>query len=209
MTDGILGVVLAGGRAARFGADKALAVLGGRTLLERVCERSAPQVDQLMVNRSGCAAGALPVRCALLSDDHPSQGPLAGVLTALSYAATHGYARVATFPCDTPFLPPDLVSRMSAMSEGNNVDLCTARRGCEEHHVFSLWQIECRSALAQAFAGGLRSIKSSVNFVSRRVVDFPLAGDGPGGDAFFNINTIDDLETAEDWLKSRSCARVE
>jgi len=61
----ILGVILAGGLARRMGGgDKALIVLGGRTLLDRAVERLSPQVDAVVINANDDPArfgSALPV----------------------------------------------------------------------------------------------------------------------------------------------------
>ncbi len=202
MKSGVLGVVLAGGRSARFGGDKALAMLAGKTLLERVCERTRPQVAILLINRSGQAQCSVPQGYTSLADEHPNQGPLAGVLAALKHAEGHGYTRVATFPCDTPFLPDDTVSRMCARA--GDAELCIAQRGDEEHFVVSLWSIDCRLTLERAFDGGVRSIWAAATKLNMVGVNFPIEGEGPGGNAFFNINTLDDLAIADTWVRNRS-----
>jgi len=45
----ILGAVLAGGQSSRFGSDKALAALGGRTLLERAVASLETHCDGVIV----------------------------------------------------------------------------------------------------------------------------------------------------------------
>ncbi|MES2337535.1 MAG: molybdenum cofactor guanylyltransferase [Pseudomonadota bacterium] len=99
----LLGAVLAGGQSRRFGSDKAMAMLDGRALIDRVIAAIAPQVDAVIV----CGrAGALA--------DRPggNLGPLAGINAALHHARATGFDAVVSVPCDSPFLPGDLVARI-------------------------------------------------------------------------------------------------
>ncbi|MGA2794315.1 MAG: NTP transferase domain-containing protein, partial [Roseiarcus sp.] len=86
-----LGVVLAGGLARRMGGgDKAMVKVGGRTMLERVVARLAPQCDGLILSANGdparFAAFGLPVVADAVEG---FAGPLAGVLAALDWAAAN------------------------------------------------------------------------------------------------------------------------
>ena len=193
----MLGVVLAGGAARRFGADKALAQLRGMSLLERVAARARPQVDQLAISLASSqqADAGLPT----ILDRTPGQGPLGGVATALYWAAERAFALVATFPCDTPFFPVDLVARLRASLSGD-ADCAMARRGGQEHRAFALWRTRCEPEVSRALAAGRRSLQEIGDAINCVHVDFPLQGDGPGGDAFFNINRREDLALAQSWL---------
>lgn len=197
----ILGVVLAGGDSTRFGSDKASAMLGGKALLSHVCDRAAPQVDRLLVNRNGGVTSGVPAGCVVLPDDFPGEGPLAGILAGLAYAHTEGFPHVATFPCDTPFFPRDVVARLRAGLAASDADICVARRGSDEQQAFALWSVGCIPALADAFRGGLRSLHGVANIVTKNAVEFSATGEGPDGNAFFNINTVDDLARAQHWIE--------
>ena len=111
MNEKITGVVLAGGLGRRMGgSDKGLEELRGRPLAAWVVERLAPQVDELLIsaNRNGGRYAALGHR--VLGDRIAGfAGPLAGLHAALEAAA---HPLVATVPCDSPFLPGDLISRL-------------------------------------------------------------------------------------------------
>ncbi|WP_294193482.1 molybdenum cofactor guanylyltransferase [uncultured Sphingomonas sp.] len=105
----ILGAVLAGGRATRFGRDKALALLGEATLLDHALASLAPNVDALVVIGRGDAP--VPTAPDLPS---PDLGPLGGIAGALAYARGRGHASVLTTACDTPSLPGALVAALLA-----------------------------------------------------------------------------------------------
>ncbi|MBU6297027.1 MAG: molybdenum cofactor guanylyltransferase [Alphaproteobacteria bacterium] len=200
MTDrtGTLGVILAGGGSRRFGMPKDTAILGGIPLLQHVVARARPQVARLAlsVGAADVANAQLPV----IRDHAPGEGPLAGILAALENAAAEGFAFVATFPCDAPFFPANLIDHLrSGMQDG--VDCTMARRGKDCHYVFGLWRTSCLPRLQAAFALGARSMRKLGDTLECCYVDFPLQGDGPDGNAFFNINRPDDLAAAEAWLK--------
>lgn len=108
---GLLGAILAGGQSQRFGSDKAVALLAGQSLIDRVAAALAPQVDSIvLVGRDGRGGdiAAIPDRPL------PGLGPLGGLNAALHHARAQGYTAVMTVGCDMPILPPDLAERLRA-----------------------------------------------------------------------------------------------
>lgn len=201
----ILGVVLAGGLSIRFGSDKAATLLGGKSLLHRVCARAAPQVDRLLINCNGEIPSDVDRAYDVLADDHPGAGPLAGILAGLRLADAEDYSLVATFPCDTPFFPTNLVARLHATLERSSADYCLPYRDNVAHRAFAVWRVSCAQNLARGFLRGhLRSLHGIERVLTPTVDVFPLHGEGPDGDVFFNINTTDDLAHAAAWIQARS-----
>src|SRR6266851_8566338 len=113
----ILGLVLAGGLARRMGGgDKARIRIGGKTILERVLGRLAPQCTNIILNANGDPARFADTGLPVVPDTVPDfAGPLAGILAGLDWAAAHAseIADVVSVPGDCPFLPGDLVERLS------------------------------------------------------------------------------------------------
>jgi len=104
----ILGAVLAGGTATRFGSDKALAELDGRTLLALTVDTLAGWCEHVVViGRPAAPAPTLP------DWPRPGMGPLAGLAAALRFAADHGYDAVLSCGVDCLGLPEDLIERLS------------------------------------------------------------------------------------------------
>jgi len=196
----ILGVILAGGSSRRFGADKCAALLGGKPLLEWTIARARPQVGLLLLNANS-EVGAPGIE--RLGDHLPGEGPLAGILAALKNAEACNFTHVASFPCDTPFFPRNVVKRLSHTLRESPADCAVARREGVVHRIFALWPISCRSKLEAAFAAGARSMQSVEDWLMPAPADF-ASGDGPSGDPFFNINTPADLLAAEHWLNSQA-----
>jgi molybdenum cofactor guanylyltransferase len=184
----IVGCILAGGRSSRFGSDKALAVVGGKTLLERAIERLAPQVTALAINTNSNDPAFAKAGLPILKDATSEfRGPLAGILAALEWASRIGADAVVTAAVDTPLFPVNLVERLSEASGGQ---IIIAQSGSGLHPTFGLWPVAARTALSD-WLDTNRSL---------RVTDF-LAAEGfvrigfePTGslDPFYNINSQDD-----------------
>lgn len=122
----ITGVILAGGLGRRMGSvDKGLQLLNGQPLAQHVAGRLAPQVDELLINANQNGERYAAFGHRVVPDQIPDfAGPLAGLHAALS-AATHPL--VATAPCDSPFLPADLIFRLFSGLTAANADIAVAR----------------------------------------------------------------------------------
>lgn len=197
-TPPIAGVILAGGQASRMGGgDKGLRLLGGRTLLARVVERIRPQVGPLLLNAGGDPARFAALELPVADDAVPGRlGPLAGVLTGLEWAGAQEAEWLLSVPCDVPFLPVDLLTRLDeARAEaGAEVEVAWARSGGREHPVCALWSVALAPRLRLALEGeGVRSVGGFLARCRGAVADF---GDGPD-DPFLNLNRPEDLGRAE------------
>jgi molybdopterin-guanine dinucleotide biosynthesis protein A len=208
MTDrsDVAGVLLAGGLSRRMGGgDKCLRDLGGRPILVRIIERAAPQVGALVLNANGdparFAAFGLPVAADVVEG---YAGPLAGVLTGLDWAAAHapGAAWVASFACDAPFFPTDMVARLLAAVEASGADMACAVTHGRTHPVFGLWPVALREPLRRAMVEEeIRKVDLWTARYKLVEVAFPDAETAAGPlDPFFNTNRPEDLEEAARYL---------
>ena len=185
----ITGIVLAGGQGRRMGGvDKGLQLLNGRPMIAHVIERLAPQVEDIVINanqnREAYAAFGHPVVPDAIEG---YAGPLAGLHAGLQ-AATQPL--VVTAPCDSPFLPADLVARL-ASALGDN-DLAVAKTGAQAHPVFALVRRTLLAHLAAYLAGGGRKIDAW--YGSLKVVEVAFDDEA---NAFSNINTREELREHE------------
>lgn len=104
----ILGAVLAGGQSRRFGSDKALAELDGRTLLALAVDALSGLCDHvIVVGRETAPAPTLP------DWPRPNMGPLGGIAAALHHARDEGYEAVLTCGVDAAVLPDNLLELLS------------------------------------------------------------------------------------------------
>ena len=195
----IVGLLLAGGQSRRMGGgDKALRLLGGRSLLERVIERLRPQTAALVLNANGdprrFAGFGLPVVADSIAD---FAGPLAGILAGLDWAAAHrpNCPVVASVATDAPFLPEDLVSRLLQGMAAAGAELACAASGGQAHPVIGLWPVRLRDELRRALVEeGVRKVDVWTARYRLATVAFPEPA--PGIDPFFNANRPEDLDRA-------------
>ncbi|WP_299391161.1 molybdenum cofactor guanylyltransferase MobA [Pelagibius sp.] len=202
----VAGVLLAGGLSRRMGGgDKCLRDLGGRPILAHIIERAAPQVGTLVLNANGDPARfecfGLPVAADVVEG---YAGPLAGILTGLDWAAAQapGAEWLASFACDAPFLPEDLVARMMEAVAAEGADLACAVTHGRTHPVFGLWRLGLRDDLRRAMLE--EEMRKVDRWTARHKlveVDFPDLKSPAGPlDPFFNTNRPEDLEEAARYL---------
>jgi molybdopterin-guanine dinucleotide biosynthesis protein A len=180
--------VLAGGRSRRFGRDKALEAFRGRPLLAWSLDALAPHVAALGVGGPPALTARLGVE-AVPDEPGAPDGPLAGVLAGLGWAARRDCVLLATAPCDTPFLPPDLVPRLAAALGDRPV---VAARAGRVHALTALWRAGAAPALAAMVRDGKQlSMQALIEALGGGYADFP------DETAFANLNTPEDFAAAE------------
>ena len=191
MNTGITGVILAGGQGRRMGGvDKGLRELRGKAMVAWVLERFAPQVDEMLINANQNLDVYARFGHRVIPDEIGGfAGPLAGLQRGLS-EATHPL--VATAPCDTPFLPADLVTRLHAALQTQQAQLAVARTGDQPHPVFCVCRRDVLPHLTQFMGNGGRKIDAW--YATLNVVE--VAFDDQA-EAFANINTQDELRGFE------------
>ena len=183
----ITGLVLAGGLGRRMGGvDKGLVELDGKPMVAHVLTRLVPQVDSVLINANQnidrYAAFGKPVVPDRIEG---FAGPLAGLHAGLSAAST---PLLVTVPCDSPFLPLDLVERLRTALDAARAQLAVARTGDQAQPVFSMVRREVLEDLAQFLAGGGRKIDAW--YARLKVIEVAFDDEA---EAFANINTREEL----------------
>lgn len=181
-------IVLCGGKGERLGATaKPLVDLAGRPLLRHVLDRLRPQVDDIVLS----CAGAEPYRrfgCRVAVDAHPNQGPLGGIVSALREARTRW---ILISPCDTPFLPTDLVETLAASCRDAGAAVAVA--GGRRQNLCLLLDERRAASLEAFFASGGRAVYRWLDANSVPSAEWPAAD-------FLNVNTAADLQAARERL---------
>lgn len=191
MSDRITGIVLAGGQGRRMGGvDKGLQLLRGKPMVQWVIERFAPQVDELLINANQNIEQYQILNYRVIPDAIGGYaGPLAGLHRGLSEAA---HPLVVTAPCDSPFLPLDLVAQLKTALDVNKAELAVAKTGDQPHPVFSL----CRTFVLPSLTAFLESGGRKIDlwYSQLKVVEVKFADEA----AFRNINTREELSASDD-----------
>ena len=187
----VTGLVLAGGLGRRMGGvDKGLQLMGGRPLVAQVIERLAPQVATLIINANRNEEAYRAFGYPVVRDAVGGfAGPLAGLQAGLAICET---PFLVCAPCDSPFLPTDLVVRLLDGIE--RADALVAMPNTLEgpQPVFALVRRQVLPMLDTFLATGGRGIQAWCRQLPLALVDFPDDG------AFANINTREELAAAEE-----------
>jgi molybdopterin-guanine dinucleotide biosynthesis protein A len=187
----ISGLILAGGRSTRMGGrDKGLQILGARPMITHIIERLQPQVGRLLINANhnheAYEVFGLPIIADVIGD---FVGPLAGLHAGLSHCTT---PYLLSVPCDCPFLPIDLASRLGDALVSSGADIAyafTVNQNQTEHHpVFCLLNRDAIVGLSAYLNQGGRKVLTWVLSQTHSQVRFDDHA------AFLNINTPDDLQ---------------
>jgi molybdopterin-guanine dinucleotide biosynthesis protein A len=198
VTNKLVGVLLAGGLARRMGGgDKPMRQIGGRTILERVITRLKPQCDELILNANGDPARFAGFGLPVIADNVENfPGPLAGILAALDWTAANrpGVSVLLSAAADCPFLPRDLVARLTEALLNENAQLAVAASDGQSHPVIGLWSVSLRDELRHAL------VQEDIRRIDRWTARYKLATvtwPAEPLDPFFNANTMDDIADAE------------
>lgn len=187
----VTGLILAGGQGIRMGrVEKALQPLQGATMIGHVIARLQPQIDALAINANRALdayhAFGLPVWPDLRAD---LPGPMAGIEAGLAACTTDLLVAV---PCDSPFLPMDLVARLRDAMASSDAKLAYAVTKTEQvrqpHPVFCMLRREMLPGLQAALDDGERKLGAWLRANGAAQATFD---DEP---AFRNINTLEELQ---------------
>ncbi|MBV6656213.1 MAG: molybdenum cofactor guanylyltransferase [Devosiaceae bacterium] len=182
---GVPAAILAGGASRRMGdGDKAVSLLAGKRLIDHVVARLAPQVSSIILVGPNSFGTALPTA----TDDPKLRGPAAGV-----FGAANAFAQApnpplgfVTAPVDAPFLPLDLVARLTE-------DPASCAVAADEDGIqptFAYWTLTRLTAVA-GILGDAPALARLADLTGARTVHWPK------GPHFMNVNTPEDLRAAE------------
>ncbi len=188
-------IVLAGGKGLRFGQNKALKVIGKRSLLQQVISGlSFFNGDIIIVTATGQSFSKFInyPKLRVLSDIYPGKGPLGGIFTGLT-ASESLYNLVVA--CDMPFLNQALLSHMIQISAG--FDMVTPRVGDMVEPLHAVYSKSCLAPIEEMLKQGNLKVYELLNLVKVRYVDAEEINRFDTKHlSFFNINTKADLKMA-------------
>jgi molybdopterin-guanine dinucleotide biosynthesis protein A len=184
----VAGLILAGGTASRMGGgDKPLLEVAGQTMLAHVLRTLEADLSDIAISANGDPARFAAFGRPVLADGaFAGQGPLAGILAGLDWAAGLGCSALLSVPGDTPFIPAGLAALLAPAPS------CAVHCGVT-HHLIALWPTTCRQPLRALLAApGGRAVARFAALIGTRGVDFST---GPAG-LFANVNTPEELAHA-------------
>jgi len=198
MTEGVTGVVLAGGKSSRFGSNKAVAPWRGQTLtgsaVRRLCD-IFPRV--LVVGKNPELVAGLNDCARFVSDDSEQSHPLVGIVAALRDSETD---RIFVTACDMPLVDPALIRAVCDASSGYAVT--TALWDGHPQPLFGVYSKECLGVM-RLLLKEKRPVRELFNIVRTRFLSQEEIADiDPAGRSFL------DIDTPEDYLKVQRSAHA-
>lgn len=184
-------VIIAGGQGRRIGGGKLSRLVAGKTLLNHAIERAARYSTWIAISASDNISSHFKGDLPVLLDADNNIGPIAGLASALNYAADNGTGHVMIISCDTPFLPSDLLEKLQSAIGTANVAVATSNG--QFHATCALWRTDALQFLPDYLAQGRRSLIGFSKTADCIAVDWATQPFDP----FFNINTPEDLVQAE------------
>jgi len=181
-------VILAGGRGTRIGGDKGLQTLHGRALISWVLGAVSRDSDEILISADDAQPAYAHFACRVICDQIPGwQGPLAGLQAALSCAHTD---YVISVPCDTPFLPEDLITRLFDAQKSNATEATVAVVGGRRQPTIAMYNKSVLPKLLAYLGSGGRKVNDWLDTLQLSEVVFDNVA------AFDNINSLEDLARA-------------
>jgi molybdopterin-guanine dinucleotide biosynthesis protein A len=194
------GYVLAGGTSSRFGRDKALAEVRGKSMLLRACELLGEVCGSVAVVAAQERYSGIGY--SLIPDRWPGAGPLGGIITALlasAATAAGGQSAPAEWnlivSCDMPFLTAQWLAFLTAHAEASSKDAIVPRSASGLEPLCACWRTSAAETLSRAFESGIRKISDAIALLPVAILDesawkrFDTAGR-----LFLNMNTPADYE---------------
>ncbi len=193
----ILGAILAGGKSKRMGKDKLFLELNNKMLIEHTINKVEKYLKDIIIITNQKNEYFSKKNLKTVEDCIEGQlGPLVGILTAMKWAKENlkECSWIATFPCDTPFFPETIIKKFIEKSKKkDSLLLCASSHG-RKHNIFGLWSLDLYEKLKDDLINNkIRKVQDWTEKHKITNVEF----DFKEYDPFFNINTLDDLETAK------------
>ena len=196
----ILGVVLAGGKSQRFGQDKSQVKLNGKILINYILSEIVDEFKETLIVTNQSINFMSSEKISLVKDFKKGLGPLGGILTAMKWVKENNkpYKWISTFPSDTPFFTKKELSNFYENIKINESKLFFIKNRETRHNIFGLWSVDLMDQLESDLLKGERKVELWANSIGVSTVNIEYQNIDP----FFNINTKEDLEKAEELLNN-------
>jgi|SRR5271165_3834220 len=200
----VVGYVQAGGGSTRFGRDKALVELAGKTMLARTIELVASVCSETMIvaGKGKYSSGPAP----LIADHWPGQGPLGGILTALQASARRGLQLEWNLmvSCDMPFLTREWLEFLCEQSQRSAAQVVVAESPNGWEPLCACWKTAAAPGVQKTFDSGIRKVTEAMKRLPMEVLDESVwKRFDTEGRLFWNMNTPADFEQARRILEVR------
>jgi len=188
-------IILAGGSSSRFGWNKALEIINGKNLVQRVVNCLISLSKELIIVTAQCEnfpySPSSPM-IKIVADIHPGKGPLCGIYPGLVISSC---SRAIIVGRDMPFLNIALLNYMTQLSPA--FDIVVPRIGERTEPLCAIYSKNCLSPIHKLLERNELRISELFSVVRVRYVEeSEIDRFDPEHLSFFNINTKADLGKA-------------
>ena len=188
---------MTGGLSSRMGGGiKSLLKFNNISIFDRIFEKINNQVNYLIINSNDTENSFHKYKVEIVKDNIKGfLGPLAGIHASMKWIVNNkkDIEWLCTIPCDTPFIPEDLVDKLFNNALSNKHDIVLARSNRRSHPIIGIWKVNLINNLEEHLIAGTRKILDWASIHSLGYEDFNYLYYDP----FFNINNKDDISKAE------------
>ena len=194
----ILPVVLAGGKSMRFGDNKSQAQLKGKILIDYILSEIINDFREVIIVANDPIEHLSSDKITKIVDFKKNIGPLGGVFSAMKWVKDNNkkYQWIVTFPSDTPFFKNKIMNSFLNKINEKESELFFMKSNEKRHNIFGLWSMDLIDQLEKDLETGSRKVEKWANSIGVKTINMSFEKEDP----FFNINTKEDLEKAENIL---------
>lgn len=181
----ITGIILAGGKSLRMGAEKGLLNLEGKPFVQHIIEALGPLTEEIIIVSSNAEYDALGVK--RVEDIIKEAGPIAGLHAGLTYSETEDNLVVS---CDAPLITSGLLSKLFQY-EKENYDVVQFEAQGKTIPLIALYKKRCAKKCFELLSNNEKRLRKLVSALNTKTIPTQEQ------ELFLvkNINTIEDLNT--------------
>jgi molybdopterin-guanine dinucleotide biosynthesis protein A len=201
----VRGYVLAGGASSRFGTDKALAELQGKSMLARTVDVVASVCSDAAIVAAENRARDVLARAVL--DRWPGEGPLGGILTALLDAqkTTSHDSCCLVVSCDMPFLTREWLAFLAKCASDSDAEAIVPQNAGRMEPLCACWKTSAGTGISKMFDAGTRKVTEVLKTLRTEILDEKdWKRFDNRGRLFWNMNTRADYDEARRVLEAEN-----
>lgn len=188
----ITAFILAGGKSARMGSDKAFLELAGRTLLARSLDLARTITPDVRIVGAPEKFSAFGVT---VPDIYPGRGPLGGIHAALSNSATDWNLILAV---DLPFLDGRFLPYLLTEAQSAQAMVTLPSAAGHLHPLCAVYRKPFGVEAERALAAGRNKVDALFSEAPVRIItEDELTAAGFNASIFRNLNTPEEWEQAK------------
>jgi len=183
-------VILAGGKSSRMNKNKALCTLGNKTLIEYSINFFSQRNYEVIISGNPKEYEFLDVKT--IEDNYKNLGPLAGIEATFRIAS---YPKIILWSVDTPFINTDLIKQLEYYSA--DFDIVVPESDGYLQPLNAMYSQSLYKTIKEMLDNNQPYLKDIIRKANTKIIKMEENA------LLFNINTPQELKTAEKFLSTK------